>query len=198
MQRFFDNYGGQVSIPKVPAPYDTSNDEALAKTFMDEALPPPTDGDEEIARILHNDAPPPATDNDVQLARILEGESPLPDTGRDADMARFLQNETPLSNTHHDAHLARFLQDNGLQPATHGDEAMARTLQEDIDRGHTGAAQPRRSDRRVGLQEDFERLSYAEQRRLVLDGYEPVQGMYRFNYTSRAAGLREERHPPPG
>jgi len=142
MQRFFDNYDGQVSIPKVPARWDTSNDEAMARQLHDDAPPPPTDEDEHLARMLQDDAPPPPTDGDGELARMLQEDAPPPPTHGDFELARRLQGETPL-------------------PGTRRDEEMARRMQEELNRSNNA----RRPDRTRDLDEDFGRLTFADQRR---------------------------------
>lgn len=195
MQRFFDNYDGQVSIPKRPARYDTSNDEALAKKMMDGEREGMVDSDGELARAMQEETPLPDTQGDGDLARALQSETPLPDTQRDVQLAQALQNEHPLPDTQNDAHLAQTFQDGIPRPVTQDDEAMARMLQEEMDHGHE--TQPQRPDRREGMHEDFGRMTFAEQRRRVMDGYRPVQDGYRPVYPGRGDGQRGERYPPP-
>ncbi len=51
MTRFFDNYDGQVSIPRRVF-MDMSRDEEVARRLFEDAPPPPTHADEEVARRL--------------------------------------------------------------------------------------------------------------------------------------------------
>jgi hypothetical protein len=106
MQHFYDKYDGQVSIPKVPARCDTSNDEVLAKTLTEEEKMVEMEENKVNARILEADATPPVSNNDFELARVMQEETPLPDMGRDAQMAQTLQNEIPFPNTYRDADIA--------------------------------------------------------------------------------------------
>jgi len=136
MAHYFDSYDGVISIPKVPARWDTSGDEEIAKRLWDEAMPPATHDDERLARLLYSDALPPPTLGDRELTRRLQEETPLPVTSRDEDIARMLQ------------------QNSLLPPATHTarDEALARRMQENTHREN-------------GMERDFGRMTFADRRR---------------------------------
>jgi hypothetical protein len=140
MQRFFDNYDGVVSIPKVPARWDTSGDMDLARKLQAETPLPDTRNDILLAQHLMDDESPPPTVGDAELARQLQGESSLPVTNRDVQLARHLQEETPLLVTDQDEGSTRVLQQENPQPNTRQDEDIARHLQSDNSH-HTGRDQ---------------------------------------------------------
>jgi hypothetical protein len=117
MARFFDNYDGQVQIPRRLI-MDTSRDEAMAREVQG-ALPPMLD-----------------TARDEAIAReVQRGLPPMLDTARDAEMVRRLQGNTPGER---DELMARRMQrqsardDARRRNAALNDEAIARRMQQEM------------------------------------------------------------------
>jgi hypothetical protein len=177
MQRFFDNYDRVVSIPKVPARWDTSGDVDLAQKLQAETPLPDTSNDMLLAQHLMDDASPPPTVGDAELARQLQGESSLPATNGD------VQQENPQANMRQDEDIARHLQfDNShntsrdqntdWRPRSNTERSdtshdhstgMARTLQDQVT--HLEARHARLRGQLRDLNYEFGRLSYADCRR---------------------------------
>jgi hypothetical protein len=123
ISRFFDNYDGQVQIPRRVI-MDTSRDEEVAKRVQ-EILPPVLD-----------------TARDEVVAREVQGRlGVVMETERDEEMARRLQERTPLPRTDRDEDIARRMQErlSGRDDARRrnealSDEAIARRMQQQLDR----------------------------------------------------------------